>query len=332
MPGSTRRPARSSRSFGSLGASAALVALAALAACGDGEPSGPGTDGPVPPPTIEVDPSVEPAVTELPGFEDGVPRPVASVVDEEGARADFVEDEIWLTGVEGGALDAFLSRWDGEALDSIDPADVGADGQPKHYLVRVDARSADADSLSADLRALDPEAFGAHRVSSADGLALLAVGAGEAADGLDVGVNWVGRGFEHFRDGATSEAPDGPVGYVPNAFEWTTHRPGGPQDIGVAAAWRALDYAGKLDNRVGLAILDMGFEDDADWRSGWTAIGNVPGVEPIGTSNLLDCGSPCPWHGTQVLSAAMALPDNGFGAAGPAGPIARPTAVFTSYD
>ncbi|MFW6201862.1 MAG: S8 family serine peptidase [Gemmatimonadota bacterium] len=329
MSDSARTPARSSRHVMAL---AALTALAVPAACGDGDPSGPGTDGPVPPPAIEVDPSVEPAVTELPGFEDGAPRPVASVVDEEGNQADFVENELWLTGVDASALEAFLARWDGEALDSIDPSDLDLDGRPKHYLVRVNAGSAAADSLVADLRALDPDSYGAHRVSSEAGLALLAAGADEAAAGLDVGVNWVGRGFRHFRDGTTSEAPDGPVGYVPNAFEWTSHRQGGPQDIGVAAAWRALDYAGKLDNRVGLAILDMGFEDDADWRSGWTAIGNVPGVNPIGTSNLLDCGSPCPWHGTQVFSAAMALPDNGYGAAGPAGPVANPTVVFTSYD
>src|SRR5690606_32883931 len=99
---------------------------------------------------------------------------------------------------------------------------------------------------------------------------------------------------------------------------------------------RLLELAGKLENRVKLAILDMGFEPNADFAAGWLAISNVPFVDPVGTENLLFCefldfGS-CPWHGTNAASAAFALPDNDFGSAGPAGPVADPVLVFTLYD
>ena len=76
----------------------------------------------------------------------------------------------------------------------------------------------------------------------------------------------------------------------------------------------------------------MGFEPDADMPAGFLAISNVPFVAPTGTENLLSCGGPCPWHGTNVASAAFAVPGNGFGSAGPAGPVADPLLIFTSYD
>ena len=93
----------------------------------------------------------------------------------------------------------------------------------------------------------------------------------------------------------------------------------------MAEAWRALDLAGRLvPGSVKVAILDMGFEPDADTPDGWTAVSNVLLTEPTGTENQQGCGSPCPWHGTNVMSAAFAVPGNGFGSAGPAGPSPSP--------
>ncbi|MBA2667996.1 MAG: S8 family serine peptidase, partial [Trueperaceae bacterium] len=292
---------------------------------------------PLPPISFTVDPSVVPSVAELPGFEDGVPRPLAAVANDDGSVADFVADEIWLTTDDAGELSAFLARWNGEVLATFVPGDYDLTGLSTGYLVRVDTAGADLDRLSDDLRALDATATGAHRVSSADGLDLLAVASREAAAGTDVGINWVGGGAQ-LRSRTTAEAPTG-VGsaggaYDQNAFTWASHSLLGAQEIGVGEAWRALDIAGRLGNRVKVAILDMGFQPDADTPTGWLAISNAPPLAPTGTSNALSCGSgnPCPWHGANVASAAMAVPNNGFGAAGPAGPVADAILVFTLYD
>jgi serine protease len=302
--------------------------IAMLAACAPAPP--------LTPIDISVDPALTPAIAQLPGFTDGQPRPLAAITGDGDVPATFVADEIWLTTTDPSELAAFLARWNGTLLSSFAPADYGLTGLPDQYLIRVVAAGADLSRLPDDLRALDRHATGDHRVSSAQALDLLAVASREAAAGADVGVNWVGRG-DTFRGRSTAEAPTGTgsVGgaYGPDAFLWSTHSVGGEQAIGVAEAWRALDLAGKLGNRVRLAILDMGFVPDADTPTPWTAISNVPGYEPVGTSNHLDCGgNPCPWHGTNVMSAAMAVPDNGFGAAGPGGPVAEPVLVHTLYD
>src|SRR5690606_38826436 len=117
-------------------------------------------------------------------------------------------------------------------------------------------------------------------------------------------------------------------------FAWPSHSRFTEQEFGVAEAWRALDLAGKLGDRVRLAVLDMGFQPDDDTPAGWVAISNVPLTDAIGTENLLWCGggADCPWHGQNVVSAAMAVADNGFGSAGSAGPVAQPVLVFTLYD
>jgi serine protease len=291
----------------------------------------------LPLPSFTVDASVQPPASSLPGFEDGEPRPLASVTNEDGTQAEFVANELWLATDDEAELEAFLARWQGNVLRAFDPQGLG--GLARQYLVRINAAAADPATLGEDLRKLDPNATGDHKVSSQEGLKLLAAGASEAASGTNVGLNWVGSGGQ-FRDRTSLEAPSGSalagVPYSQDAFAWPSHSSGAnsAQNIGVAEAWRALDLAGKLNNRVKLAILDMGFQDDADWRGGWLAISNVPFVNPIGTKNLLWCGggSDCPWHGTNAFSAAMAVPDNRYGSAGPAGPIANPIVVFTLYD
>lgn len=306
-----------------------VLILAALAACRQ-QPS------PLPPIDLTVDPALTPPIAALPGFEDGAPRPVASVTGEDGTQAEFVANEVWLQSDEPGEVQAFVARWQGQIVQTFEPAEYGLSDLSTQYLIRIDAAGADTSRLNEDLRALDSTATGSHRVSSQAGLELIAATSSEAASGLQVGMNWVGGGAD-FRGKSSLEAPSGGmlggVPYNQNAFGWPSHDVGSNQDIGVAEAWRALALAGKLGNRIKLAVLDMGFQPDADWRSGAQAISNVPFVSPIGTENLLSCGGgPCPWHGTSVVSAAMALPDNGHGSAGPGGPVADPIAVFTLYD
>lgn len=315
---------------------ALLVGLALVACSGPG-PTPPTQEGVA----LTVDATLTPPVATLPAL-GGSPRPVAVLEDDDGTRAAFVADELWLATDDDDAVAALLARWNGTVLLELDPATAGVGGLPRQYLVRIDPTLADAAGLAADLSALDPEATGSGAVSSADGLGLLAASAHEAVAGLDVGVNWIGDGADigtaTVADKTLAEAPSGPplagVAYTPNPFAWPTHDVGSPQDIGVAEAWRALDAAGRLlPGSVGVAILDMGFEPDADLPSRFVAISNVPFVAPTGTENLLGCGGgPCPWHGTNVASAAFAVPGNGFGSAGPAGPVADPVLVFTSYD
>jgi hypothetical protein len=321
----SRAPGRAARAAGAF-----LAALLVLGAC-----AGPGA--PLPPVALTVDASVAPPQDALPGFADGVPRPLAAVTGDDGAVAAFVADELWLATDDPAELAAFLARWDGTVLSTFDPAAYGLTGMVVQYLVRVDASGADPAALAADLRALEPTATGDHRVSSADGLDLLAAVSAEARAGADVGLNWVGSGGQ-FTDRSTEEATSGTGSaggsFGRDAFLWASHRYGTDPDIGVGEAWRALELAGKLGNRVDLAILDMGFQPGSDLAGDYQSFSNVPFVSAIGSENLLWCGggNDCPWHGQMAASAAMALADDGFGGAGPGGPVARPVLVFTSYD
>jgi serine protease len=292
----------------------------------------------LPPPTFTVDPSLQPSAPSLPGFENGEPRPVASVTGEDGVPADFVANEVWLSTDNEAELNAFLSRWQGKVVSSFNPADAGVTGLSKQYLIRINAAAADPTLLAEDLQKLDKTSTGDHKVSSQEALNLIAASSHEAASGLKIGMNWVGNGAGSFTDRTSLEAPSGGtlanVAYSRDAFAWPSHNRFSEQDIGVAEAWRALDLAGKLGNRIKLAVLDMGFQPDADWPAGHQAISNVPFTDAIGTENLLSCsgGSDCPWHGTEVVSAAMAVPDNQYGSAGPGGPVADAIVVFTLYD
>lgn len=294
----------------------------------------------VPPPTFGVDDAMDSPLTSLPPIDGTNNRPVAMVEDEDGVRAHFVSDELWVSSSDEDALSRLLERWNAEVLLTIDPATDGFEGSDlaKQHLVRIDTALADTARVGEDMQAVDGNSTGDFFVSGQQAIQLFAASAREAAGGLDVGINWVGEGAGDYRDEQINDAPNGVslfgTAYSRNAFRWPTHQMGNAQDIGVGEAWRLLAVAGKLDNKVKIAILDMGFSPDDDFADGWSAQSNVPFVDAIGTENLLFCGggSDCPWHGTNAASAAMAVPDNDYGSAGPAGPIADPHLVFTSYD
>jgi serine protease len=291
---------------------------------------------------ITLDTAIVPTNVSVPPIvEGGAPRVLAAVLDERGNKAEFVENELILASDDFDAVQAFVTRWNGELLHTVDPADAEFE-MPQMHLIRIDTSLADTAQLEADILALDPDARGASTVSSDAGLRLIAAGAAEAAGGMMVGMNWVGQSTS-LSSGSTQEAATGPSGfssgapgYTNNAFLWNHLDSGSAQDIGVTKAWQLMAKAGKLSNKVKVAVLDMGFsvEGNLDLAPGWQAISNVPFVDATGTENLLSCtgGASCPYHGTQVVSAAMAVPDNQFGGAGPGGPVAIPIMVFTSYD
>ncbi len=291
---------------------------------------------------ITVDTTIVPENASLPPLKPGdPPRPLAAVVDERGNKAEFVENELILVSDDLEAVEDFVDRWNGELLLTVDPTNSGAE-MPKMHLIRIDTSLGDTSQLEADILEIDPDARGENAVSTDAGLHLISANASEAAGGAMVGMNWVGRS-ESLESRSTQEADTGPTGfssgapgYSNNAFFWNHLDSVGVQDIGVTDAWHLLAKAGRLSNKVGVAVLDMGFvaEGNLDLAPGWTAISNVPFTDAIGTENLLSCsgGNDCPYHGNQVVSAAMAVPDNMFGGAGPGGPVAVPIMVFTLYD
>ncbi len=282
-----------------------------------------------------VDPSVTPSQNELPGLDGGAPRPLTAVRDPRGTVSTFVANELVLQTDDDAALAAFLARTGGEILLTIDPASSGVTGLPKTYLVRANLNQADVSGLSDDVNALiDPEIQSAGRFAfgSQDGVRAFALAADEAVDGLTVGVNWVSDLQAIPLD--SREAPNGPnvggVAYTPDAYDWAHFAQGTIQDIGVPEAWTLMSRAGRLSNRVDLAILDGGYYPNADFPAGVTYLSVVPFITDPRNVNGVD-GS-APFHGTDVLQTAVARSDNDLGIVGVAAPIARPIAVFTSYD
>ncbi len=183
----------------------------------------------------------------------------------------------------------------------VDPADHGVAGVAAMHLIRIDTTMADSDALISDLMAIDPDSRSDLTVSSDAGVDLLAAAASEANDGMQVAVNWV-SGAEIFEDDSTTEAPTGPAGYTSDVFDWSYMRQGGTMDIDVVGTWQMLELAGKLGNRIEIAILDGGFILNNDTPAGSEAH-SVVGGDAL---NRAGVGS-SPWHGTNVAAAAAAL-------------------------
>ncbi|HMN26854.1 MAG TPA: S8 family serine peptidase [Caldilineaceae bacterium] len=290
--------------------------------------------------TITVNGAIQPTQPDLPGLDGGDPRPLASLIGENEHQIDFVQNELVLVTEDPAAVDAFVTRWNGVLVQQLLPSEFGLDG-PGQYLIRIDNSQAELSQLSADLSQLAPRGSrGEYQVSSQAGLQLLAAAAHEAVSGLIIGVNWVGKS-DGFIERTTDESATGPSaanipaccphefgsgGYSPNAFDWKYLNGSPGVNIGVTEAWRMLALAGKLNNKIKIAILDQGFLPNKDLPPDWVAW-SVGAFDPIGT-----IGTHHAWHGTHVASAAMGVPNNQFGAAGPAGPVATPILIYTSYD
>jgi subtilisin family serine protease len=235
-----------------------------------------------------------------------------------------VQDELILSTDDSEVLDGFVQRWSGTVLREIDLDASGMD-VPSTYVVQIDPSSADVGELPRHIVDLDELVRGTHRFSSQRALKLFAVAAQERAEReLDVGLNFILEPQE-LRTRSTAEAPMGAAAsggaYSPNAADWPYMARGTNQDIGVIEAWRVLAQTGRLTNRITIGIADGGFGDLRHLPSDRT-------IYPAGAwmqRNSWGCGpgNPCPWHGTDVAGAAMGLADDGRGAAGPGGPVAR---------
>ncbi|AWR87162.1 S8 family peptidase [Meiothermus taiwanensis] len=243
-----------------------------------------------------------------------------------GHQSEFVLNELIISSDDTAKVEALAARYGGRILRTI-----SLEGAPKLHLVRVNASPAVEAQLAQDLRALVPEARSDLEFSNQEGLNLLATAAREGvSQNLKVSLNFIFKP-QDIAAGTTSEAPRGALpDYNPNAFNWPYMNRGSPQDIGVGEAWRLLLAAGRLSNRVRMAIIDGGFQRD---HPDYPASRSIYGGSDWGRPNPFDCGGrPCPWHGTHVTQAAMALPDNNQGVAGPAGPVAELVAVQVPGD
>jgi len=265
---------------------------------------------------LSVDESIDVEPQTIAGIDGGPARPLAAVVDDDGNRTLFVENEIIIITDDLGALNAFIAEFNATLVKTIDPADAGLD-HPLIHLVRLDPSGIDPSTLADSLRQLNGDSWGQIDISSDDAAGLLALAAAEAAGGMQIDVNWVAEGAT-LDTRKIKEATSGPDQWSQNPFDWAYMSRGSNQDIGVADAWRLMNAAGKMGNSAKIGILDGGFSPNADFPAGYTMYGQENQENPASCTG----GSPCPWHGSVVTASAMGVPDNNFGVAGPAGPIA----------
>jgi hypothetical protein len=277
--------------------------------------------------SLVLDPSLIPAAATIDAVKPGAPaRSLGRVVDSSGEASTFVLHELVVGAPSKQALDAFLSRTKGKLIDAFPAAKPGG---PADYLVGVDASETNVAGVASALERLEPELGGRMRVSGPDALGLLSLAAREAAGrprtGVVVGLNWV-MSAASISDGTSTEVS--PDGGDANAFHWPFINSGSEQDTGVGAAWTVLDAKKKLRNPVKVMVVDGGFVPDVDYPA-QSQVLDAKWGEP----SRVPCGrTSCPWHGTQVVLAAMARLDNRYGTAGPAGPVADLLAVGTEPD
>jgi len=290
--------------------------------------------GQVPKPTVTVDPTIQPVLPELLPLAGATPRPLAALTDRSGIPASFVENELMVVADNVNALNAFVARWQGVVLRS-EPIPDAPQPQTIAALVRINTTLADPRALEQHLAQLQPNVGGDLRVSSEAGRRLLAAAAAERVAGVKVAINpiLIPQTIEN-RD--VHEAPSGPGEYTPNPFCWGYMMGGGPLDIGVTEAWRALRLNGippnghLVPNSVRIGVIEGGgFQtSEANPNPEFPTPDVLPDgtVEPRIVPNSVGCsdGSSCLYHGNEVLGALMSVPDDNRGVAGPAGPVGVP--------
>ena len=299
---------------------AVLLLAASLVACGSGAKT---SD-----PTFEVDPSVQPNVSAIPFADETGERPVAAIADDLGGQIDFVEDEVILTLRDRGALPAILERLDGTVIKEIDATVHGAPADtPLFVLVRINPAHADPNELRELVLGSEGENARHHRVSSQAGLDALTAMARESSErGTELGANFLFT-YDGLSERETEEGPGADPAYSRNAFELPYMNRGSEQDIGAAEAARMVRDAGLVPadgDKVDFLIMDGGFLNIPDFPNAeMIPRGRFSRPNP----NTCSGGNPCPWHGTNVASAALGIFDDGIGAAGPASEVVRPIFV-----
>ncbi len=283
--------------------------------------------------TVVVDPTLPTPAPLAPLRPGDAERPAGRMVHD-GEVIDVVTDELVVSAPAGTDLAPFLTAWGATIVEQgpADPADPVVD-----HLVRIDPTRGAATSpaeLARLLGAVDRQE-GELRLADDALVGLLTAFASAATDhGLDVTLNTVDEGGD-------ADDADPLTGILTqnlresddagNPFGWTYLASGTPQDFGVDAAWQLLAAHGRLDGSVQVPVLvhDGGFSSNWDFPE-VASLHNASWGEdnPVGCSG----GNPCPHHGTHVVLTLMGQLDNGYGVAGPAGPVASLVALQLDRD
>jgi serine protease len=245
----------------------------------------------------------------------------ATVAGPDGKPVTFMLNQLVVGTNDNVALQAFLGRWQGRILKTIDPAKAKLPKLERMHLVQVNVSAASTANFEQDVKKLEPAARGPFKASSVAGSQLLAVAARETVNGLKVNPNWIMKPAS-FETEDAREAPSGPAGYSSNSFNWSYMKSGNIQDIGVTQAWQALERSGRLGNRVSVAVVDTGFLNNSDLPVGWQA-SSTDFSPALGTTGPVECWPACKWHGTAVAGTLAGVPNNNWGTAGTAGPVAN---------
>jgi len=319
--------------------------------------------------SFEVDETIEPVVDTLPGYFDGEPAPVAAIADEHGQTSSFAANELIIQNDDPSVVERILDRYEGSVLYFLESKDSSGFHLPATYLIKVNVENVDINTLARDISYLtsgtDVQAVGNWRVSSLDGLKLLSAAAKEAQQSSGINLNFIGSMAAI--PNSTHEAP-----YINQPSRWNNaydpidwkhfsrcdrHNPDRcwTVDTGVAEAWSLLYLAGRLDqgpswpfvsDPVKIAVLDGGFtcvdpEHPNFYYPDYPTVEtrnpcpSCPIPEPCDADavNWAKCSDhDCPYHGTGVLGAALGIPDNMWGGAGPGGPVSTPILYFTFPD
>jgi hypothetical protein len=293
--------------------------------------------------SVAVDTKIVPSIRTVSGFDKDPPRPVAALNNGRGTKIDFVENELIYTSDDAAAAEAFAKRCGGTVVRHIIARDSGISA-PGQHLVRINAKNGDLKQLVADLKKMNPGRSGKLNFSSDAGLALVAIASHEAAAGNPIGINFIlpSTGYSD-RNLTEGMPPVGGPGFPVLGSETFTRNPNGwsyfvrgdnTQNIGVGDAWRVLDQVGRLKVRVKIAVVDGGFLTNDDNPSNFEIDTNSIWAQDHNHKNDLSCsnGLVCDWHGTNVVGTLMGVPNNNYGAAGPAGPVATALAIRSSGD
>jgi serine protease len=269
------------------------------------------------PMAFHLEPGLTPDVADVPGLRDGdPPRPVARLQDPDGMVMDIVLDEIVVTYRDEVDLARFVESIGGQVVDRFDD-----EGEPvRDALVSFPRFQVDDPAaVAAAMEAHEPDLGGDWTVGDPAVLAVLGLLTRAAEAGVSVMPNVL---HEHtgFFDGTTTdgEAPDP---YGPDAFTWPYVASSTFQDVGLDVAWRLLADLGAFDDkpvtagmedRIRIMVIDQGFRLNDDMPR-WHTIERAEWGEAGWGGES--------WHGATVVNALAGRVNNGFGGAGPAGPL-----------
>ena len=242
---------------------------------------------------------IEPGLAAVAGTLTDPVRPAAAARFPDGEVVRFVDDELVLSTRDPAVLAGVLARTGGTVVKTT--TWPGWLDRPPLVRIRITKRATGAEQFGSGERSFS--------FSSAAARDLLATAMRERKLGAKVGINYLSDPASILTGSIVDGGGNDPLTEVYN-------RAGGPVDTDIPAAWKALAVAGRaIPGSFRIGFVDSGFAPAAAASSTWDlnvvwTNGGAPGAK-------------IPWHGTAVAQAAAAIPDNGQGTAGPAGPVAQ---------